>query len=185
MIKCEKDFIKILVAEGEWIKDSKSCKFRKAKILEKDSIINSQYKELIGKTFNIKYRSNYKNYEDIICIECNGKEIWLEDDEYKFLDELPEYIKDKNEILKLNRTKEFYGGLWLDYEYEDGYKIKNNCSLKVEYILDDGKEYEIATKEEYETELIEAINSRKDYIESKISACQKELKVLENLKTQK
>jgi len=179
MKKYENGFVEQLIKDGEYILEKESFKFRKAKVLECESILNSEYKDSVGKTFDVLYSYDY---EEMICIQYNDEELWLKDWEYEFVDDLPEYIKDKKEILKLNRTKEFYGGLWLDYDFDGKYEIKNNCSLKVEYVLEDSKEYELATKEEYENELVEAINRRKDYIESKMSAYEKELKALEDLK---
>lgn len=180
MKKYKKDFLENLMKNGADILEKESFKFRKAKILECNGILNSSYKELIGKEFDIKY---CYDYEEMICIEFEKEELWLEDGEYEFVDDLPEYIKDmnKNEILKLNSTKEFYGGLWLDYDFDEKYEIKNNCSLKVEYALEDSKEYEISTKDEYDAELTKAVEQSKDYIKSKILALQKELKALEKV----
>lgn len=187
MLKCENNFVKVLNAEGEYIDGKESFKFRKAKILEKDSILNSNYKDLIGKTFNIKYRSNYRNYEDIICIEFNDEEIWLEDTEYEFVDELPDYIKlftkGREWICELNNTKEYYGVPLLRYEDDEDnqYSIKNSCELRVEDILEDSKDYELATKVEYESMKIALIESEKIELKSKIEYLKEKLQALEIL----
>jgi hypothetical protein len=178
MKKFNENYAEILKNNGEYILEKDSFKFRKVKVLDCNGVINSGYTELIDKTFDIKY--NYE-YEDMICIEYNDKELWLEYGEYEFVDHLPEYIRDSKEILKLNSTKEFYGGLWLDYDFNGTYEIKNNCSLKVEYVLEDSKDYEIATKDDYEKELAEAIEQIKDSVKSKISALEEELKALNEL----
>jgi hypothetical protein len=188
MLKFQNNFIEVLNAEGEYIKGKESFKFRKAKILEKDSILNSDYKEFVGKIFDIKYSSNYRNYEDIICIELNGKEIWLEDNEYEFVDELPEYIKlftkGREWICELNKTKEYYGVPLLRYEDDEDneYTIKNSQELRIEDILEDSKEYELATKEEYEKVKSALIESEKIELKSKIEYLKEKLQALENFK---
>jgi len=183
MKKIEKDYVKTLKNSGEYILEKESFKFRKAKVRDCNGVSNSGYKDLIGKEFDIKYSYDY---EDMICVEHNGEELWLEDGEYDFIDELPKYIKDiANDkwIGKLNRTKEYYGTPLLDYDcFKKEYEVKNSCGLSVKDILEDSDGYYTATEEEYIKVKQLRILDTKEELKSKIESLQEELKALEKVK---
>lgn len=182
MKKYKNDFLENLIKSGDNILEKESFKFRKAKVLACNEILNSEYKELIGKIFDIKYSYDY---EEMICIEYDGEELWIEDGEYEFVDELPEYIKDiANDkwIGRLNSTKEYYGSPLLEYShFEKEYKVKNSCGLKVEDVLEDSNGYYSATEDEYIQAKKIRIMNKKEEIEAEIRSLQEELQALSRL----
>lgn len=182
MKKFEKDYAETLKYSGEYILEKDSFKFRKVKVRDCNGILNSGYEDLIGKEFDIKYSYDY---ESMICIEYKSEELWLEDGEYEFVNNLPEYIKDiasDKWIGKLNSTKEYYGTPLLDYDYEGKYVIKNSCGLNVKDVLEDSDGYYLATEEEYNQLKQKRIKDTKEEIKSKIESLQQELKALEKIK---